>query len=238
MRNNISVSGIYCIENTQTNKKYVGQSVNIKERWRKHINELNRNIHYNEHLQQAWNEYGETNFKFCVLEYCSIEILDDKEAFYIQHFNTMNQQYGYNLQSGGKHYDHVSDGVRNKMSASIKASYQNSDLKQIRSLDAKNQWANPKVKQKILGENNGMYGKTHTKEAKQKISQANKGKISHKRNTTPVLCVELNKVFKDATTASKELSLDSSAILKVCRKERKTCGGYKWEFVYKENNIS
>ena len=38
-------------------------------------------------------------------------------------------------------------------------------------------------------------------------------------------------VFKDAAEAAKELSLDSSAILKVCRKQRKTCGGYTWEFL-------
>ena len=31
--------------------------------------------------------------------------------------------------------------------------------------------------------------------------------------------------------------LDSSSILKVCRNERKICGGYHWEFINKENNI-
>ena len=43
--------------------------------------------------------------------------------------------------------------------------------------------------------------------------------------------MELNEKFENATDAGKKLSLDSSAILKVCRKERKTCGGYHFEFI-------
>lgn len=76
-----------------------------------------------------------------------------------------------------------------------------------------------------------MYGRHHTEEAKKKIADAKIGKPSSRRNTTPVFCIELNKEFKDAAEAAKELSLDSSAILKVCRKQRKTCGGYTWEFL-------
>lgn len=75
------------------------------------------------------------------------------------------------------------------------------------------------------------HGRHHTEEAKKKIADAKIGKPSSRRNTTPVFCIELNKEFKDAAEAAKELSLDSSAILKVCRKQRKTCGGYTWEFL-------
>ena len=90
----------------------------------------------------------------------------------------------------------------------------------------------------LSGSNNGMYGKKHTEEAKSKVSQANKGRISYRRNRCPVYCIEINKVFNDATDAGKALNLDSSAILKRCRGERHTCGGYHWEFINLENNIS
>ena len=33
-------SGIYCIENLTNRKKYIGQSVDIPNRWRQHKNEL------------------------------------------------------------------------------------------------------------------------------------------------------------------------------------------------------
>ncbi len=73
--------------------------------------------------------------------------------------------------------------------------------------------------------------KKYIGQAKKKIAESKIGKPSSRRNTTPVFCIELNKEFKDAAEAAKELSLDSSAILKVCRKQRKTCGGYTWEFL-------
>lgn len=56
--------GIYCIENTVNGKKYIGQSVNIYTRWKQHKNDLNNDAHCNEHLQSAWNCYGEEAFKF------------------------------------------------------------------------------------------------------------------------------------------------------------------------------
>ena len=87
----------------------------------------------------------------------------------------------------------------------------------------------------VSAENNPMYGRHHTEEAKLKVSNANKGRISARRNCTPVFCIELNKYFEDATVAGKVLHLDSGAILKCCRGERKTCGGYQWKFTNKEN---
>lgn len=232
-------SGIYCIENIETNKKYIGQSIDINERWRKHLGELNHNKHHNDYLQKAWNKYGNDGFTFYVLEYCEENNLDEKEIYYINLYNTTDRECGYNLKSGGKMYSHHTDEIKNKISESNKQAYLNQDLRNIRSIDALNQWSNPEIKEKIMGANNGMYGRHHTEETKQKISDKNKGTISWRRNTTPVLCIELNKKFDDATAAGKELSLDGSAILKVCKKERKTCGGYHWEFLnILGNNIS
>jgi len=76
-----------------------------------------------------------------------------------------------------------------------------------------------------------MYGKHHSEESKRKMGEAKKGQPSWRRNTTPVFCVELGRTYDCAVTAAKELSLDSCGILKTCRGERHTCGGYHWNFV-------
>lgn len=89
----------------------------------------------------------------------------------------------------------------------------------------------------VSAEKNPMYGKRHTDEAKFKVSKANKGKRSVRRNCNPVFCVELDVIFDDATDAAQKLNLDSSCILKCCRGERKMCGGYQWQFVVQENNL-
>ena len=95
------MTGIYRITNLINNKVYIGQSINIENRFLRHRNELRRNKQNNSYLQNAWNKYGEKNFEFAILEVCTEEELDDKECAYIQLFNSMNRDNGYNLESGG-----------------------------------------------------------------------------------------------------------------------------------------
>lgn len=221
-------SGIYCIENLINGKKYIGQSVDMQSRWCKHKSELNRNSHDNDYLQKSWNKYGADNFKFYVVEFCDIDRLDELEVYYIDLYKTLDRNKGYNLISGGSFNKSYHPETRLKMSKS--------QIGHIVSLESRIKISRNHAD--CSGRNNGMYGKNHTEEAKKKISNANKGKMSPKRNHNNVYCVELNKIFEDATEAAKELNLDSSCILKCCRGERKTCGGYHWEFINLENNIS
>ena len=224
-------SGIYCIENLVNNKKYIGQSINIDYRWSKHKSELKNGNHDNDYLQKSYNKYGIDCFQFNVLEYCDKDKLDEREDYYINLYHTMDRAFGYNLKSGGQAHNHVCDEVRQKISESNKQAYKNSNLKQKRSQDALAQWADPCIKAKIIGVNNGMYGKTHNEEARKKISEARK---IH----TPVYCVELDHVFEDAYTAAKELEIKSGYILATCRGNQKTYKGYHWQFVNKNERIN
>lgn len=233
MRKN-KTCGIYCIKNTANNKLYIGQSICIEDRWCKHKSALRRGVHDNILLQKDWDKYGSDCFRLVVIEKCNREQLDKKERYYINDYHSLDNENGYNMTHGGKLNVIATDLSKQRLSNSIKKSY-NDELKEKRKKDAIKQWANPNIKEKIMGKNNGMYGKTHTKEAREKMSKAAKGRISFRRNTTPVLCVELNKVFSCAAVAAKELNI-GPRILDVCRGKRKTCGGYHWKFV-KENNI-
>lgn len=76
------IPAIYIIVNLKTNKVYIGQTSDIHRRQKDHIKSLTKGNHRNRYLQRAWNKYGEKAFKFKVLEYCSIEKLDERE----QHF--------------------------------------------------------------------------------------------------------------------------------------------------------
>ena len=61
--------GIYAIQNTVNAKRYVGSAVNLRKRWNNHRSYLRKNKHENQHLQSAWNKYGEAAFLFEVIEY-------------------------------------------------------------------------------------------------------------------------------------------------------------------------
>jgi group I intron endonuclease len=62
------LQGIYKIINLQNDHFYVGSSVNLKRRNTRHFSELRNNKHNNQHLQAAWNKYGESSFAFTIIE--------------------------------------------------------------------------------------------------------------------------------------------------------------------------
>lgn len=98
-------SGIYCIENMINGKKYIGYASNITNRWKQHKSELRGNYHDNRYLLNAWNKYGEENFKFWVIEEYpkEEEKLKLMEIYFIAYYNTFFQEgEGYNLSRGGE----------------------------------------------------------------------------------------------------------------------------------------
>ena len=95
-------SGIYGIRNIINGMIYIGQSHNIHKRWIQHKYELNTQIHHNRKLQNAWNKYGEENFYFFVIEKCEQDIINEREIFWIDYYNSANRDCGYNLSTGGE----------------------------------------------------------------------------------------------------------------------------------------
>lgn len=93
--------GIYKITNTINGKCYIGQSVNIEKRWIVHKRVYNNpNAHeYDYHIYRAFRKYGIEQFKFEVIEECSIADLNQREIYWINYYNSYKD--GYNQTSGG-----------------------------------------------------------------------------------------------------------------------------------------
>jgi group I intron endonuclease len=95
--------GIYKITNKTNGKTYVGQSVDIEERWKQHqwkafnCNELA----YNSAIHAAFRKYGLDAFTYEIVELCSPEELDEREKFWIQELDTISPN-GYNILVGGQ----------------------------------------------------------------------------------------------------------------------------------------
>ena len=109
---NSNNSGIYAIVNLINGKRYVGQTYDLHHRWIRHKSYLKNNTNHNRHLQAAWNKYGEENFKYEVLEKCDFDLLDEREIYWINYYDCLNN--GYNFSEGGigcKGYKHTEEEI-------------------------------------------------------------------------------------------------------------------------------
>lgn len=66
----MKTSGVYRIVNIINGHEYIGSSVDIEARWNNHKYRLKNEEHPNRHLQSAWRLYGESSFKFEVIQDC------------------------------------------------------------------------------------------------------------------------------------------------------------------------
>lgn len=96
----VTTSNIYLITNKINNKKYIGQSASIEERWYRHSVDYKRLT--DRYLYRAMNKYGFNNFKFEILETdIDISLIHEKEKHWIKELNT-KAPYGYNMTDGGE----------------------------------------------------------------------------------------------------------------------------------------
>lgn len=93
---------IYQITNLINNKKYIGQTKkSIEKRFQEHISESKNNPKYKIH--RAINKYGEKNFIIDIIMQCDNQNeANISEIKYIEKFKTQNNEYGYNIASGGQ----------------------------------------------------------------------------------------------------------------------------------------
>lgn len=85
-------SGIYNIINIINGKIYIGSAMCFYHRNHIHLHHLRHNTHYNDHLQRAFNKYGEENFKFEIIEYVEDKSkLIKREQFYLNKYGA--QEY-------------------------------------------------------------------------------------------------------------------------------------------------
>ena len=226
-----------------------------------HKRDRDNNRTYNEHLLRSIEKYGfdafEVDEEFDIAY--SKEELDKLEDMYIKIYDCMNPNNGYNNKEGGSH-GKVSRESRKRMSESKKGEnnpmYGKCLTKEhkrklresrkgvkltkehieqlIKSKKGKplSQEHRDKISKANTGENNGFYGKHHTEETRQKMSEAKKGKYvgENSPNAKAVYCYEKNEIRLTAKEWSEELCLYRSDIANCCKGKRKSTGGYHFRY--------
>lgn len=216
------ISGIYGILNTQNGKWYVGQSVDVKKRWRSHRRELSLGIHPNAHLQSAFSFYGNGAFSFELLEECAESDLDDREIFWIDEKGSYLN--GYNLTTGGNGTRglQVSDEMRRKMSMARRGRKHSEQTIQ-------------RIREGHINSERSIAHMKRIKETKRLRSVTDKEREHLQRLTKkqckPVLCVETGVVYESAHEAARAIGSYQSNISACCRGKTETHRGYRWRYI-------
>lgn len=90
---------IYSIVNRKDGKNttYIGSTtLPIRIRFTRHIGDLRLNRHGNQHLQRAWNKYGEGAFEFSVIELAEDDQVAEREQFWMDKYRKDNIAPLYN----------------------------------------------------------------------------------------------------------------------------------------------
>lgn len=97
--------GIYRLYNKVTGRIYVGKSKNIENRIKRHLSKIRvHNSDTYERMREDLEKYGEESFAYEILEECSLEEMDSREAYYAFKFDVFNPEKGYNTD-----YYHMKD---------------------------------------------------------------------------------------------------------------------------------
>lgn len=95
------VTGIYKITNIETTECYIGQAVNVAQRWKDHAKcGLGIDTPAGNKLYKAMQKFGLTKFTWELLEECPAAELNAKEAAYIELYKSVD--FGYNSLKGNK----------------------------------------------------------------------------------------------------------------------------------------
>lgn len=164
------IIGIYMIRCKINGKCYVGQSTNIKSRWRSHKYNLKHNKHSSKEMNKDWNAYGEDNFEFKIIQRCTKDELEELEKKYTIEFKAYDG--GYNQIIGSYREGYVYTEEQKKKVGESVSGEKNGFYGKQHTEETKNKISKKKkgiklseehkkrISEGIKGENNPFYGKS------------------------------------------------------------------------------
>jgi len=92
------LAGIYALYWQEQDLVYIGQSQNIKERFKEHLRKMRNNTHTNYKVQNTYDSYGEPNLE--IIELTTLDTLNDLEVYWTKEFNSIAK--GLNIVEAGQ----------------------------------------------------------------------------------------------------------------------------------------
>lgn len=169
--------GIYKIENIINGRLYIGSSIDINKRIKRHKNDLIKNKHINVYLQRDFNKYGMDCYNFECVEICDINNIRDIEQKYLDNIfscEKFNEKY-YNISRSSSGGDNLSNNP-NKLEIIEKIKNGTILRYEMESIEDKKKRSN-----NLVGEKNPNYGKKWSDEKRNRMSFQRKGIPSNRK---------------------------------------------------------
>lgn len=165
MRKGKKICGIYKIT-SPTGKVYIGQSVDIHDRFRKYKSLKCKD---QQALFNSLKKHGVEKHIFEIINICDVSELNDLEIHYSNLFKSTTKEFGLNIRDCGGAKGLHSEETKIKIGLAHKGKVVSENTKQLLR-DAN--------KGKHDGEKNNNYGKKMSKELKEKLLSIRKGSVA------------------------------------------------------------
>lgn len=212
--------GIYKITSPK-NIIYIGQSINIAQRFKQHKYSINSKKKLQKDLYESYFKYGFNNhifeviheFKFKVTQ----EVLDEYEDLYIKRYIELGFML-FNKKSGGVLTCKLTEDHKKSLSKNFPN-------------DLKERYTNERS-----GELNYFFGKTHSDKTRKVMSEKKLGKYLGDKNpkAKAIIQYDLNMnliaEFSTINEAAEKLGISRQSINGCCGEWNKTAHGFIWRY--------
>lgn len=235
--------GIYYIKNIISDNTYIDSSVGMAHRLETHASMLRNDHHDNQHLQRAWNKYGENQFVWGQLIFCDQSSLLAYEQLFIDKLFSTGLAYNIAKVAGAS-----MRGLKRTPESLAKASAK-----------LKGRKLSEKHKAKISAAHMGKVQGPHSEEHKKKISDKNRGRKHTAVSIEKMRMVQTGKFISEKqriqiskskskpveridpvtgeVTEYKSITLTApdgfiiSCVARCCKGQRNNHKGYYWQFI-------
>ena len=217
--------GIYKITNKINGKCYIGQSVDIQQRWSKHLSTFNGNATPDYEIYKAFAKYGVNNFTFEVIEECDKSLLNSREIFWIEFYDSFNN--GYNMSLGGEACNGTNDKAVYQYDLSGKFI---KEYKSAHDAARENNIQFTNICKVCRGERKTAGGFGWSYEKKIAIESIKTKRLGDGTVLQYTKNGEFVAEYPTAREAWKKTGISDTTIGNVCKGKGKTAGGFVWRY--------
>lgn len=207
---------VYCHTNKINGKRYIGITQNKpNRRWQNGYGYKDRNSHF----YNAIKKYGWENFEHIILEEnLTRKEASEKEKYYIKLYNTNNENYGYNITSGGDN-----NFTRNKLTEEQRINISNKTKEAMNSIEIREHMLKVYNSEDWIRKNSEATRRQWvTSDLKLRVQTAN----GHK-----VRCVETGNIYLSILEASRQAGLSRYKITQSCQNKSYIVNNTHWEYI-------